>query len=698
MRLNYLEVEAGLSVNPETGKIEKEQPFYMASRIIYRAAKGDRIVVNDWAFQLAVATYDMEVPEEYMYTYMYEEEQNWSHYNGNLKEAVFSTEDFVFTEDCYFRILLKKEDGNWCIAEDAARINQILSFHSSLDFEKKGNHPKLCFEQEIRKTADTVLEKVSEGRALVFGLLSDSHYVVNGTWEDTVSNLAAVNQKVGFDGIIHLGDLQDGMLDKKFCRRIATKCISDMRNICEPLYLAIGNHDTNYFKGNTAWLTEEEQYGIYGRFMDSYVCRENQKGWYYVDYPESGLRMIFLTSFNHRESLRYGFPEEEIFWVKKILQETPEDRKIVLFSHDAPLAKLDYWASDIRNGEKLMAVLEEYHRMPGHCILGYIHGHTHADYVYQERSFPIISVGCSKCEYFPDKKPEGSIRYERKLNSETQDLWDVLIVKPEQRKLELVRFGAGEDRTVSGGTKVWAHRGASGYAPENTIEAFRIAAEMGADGVELDVQLTKDGELVVSHDERVDRVSDGSGRICDYTLAELKQFCFNKTHPECVGEFRIPTLREVFEALKETGLTVNIELKTGILFYEGIEEKTVALVHEMGYENRVLYSSFNHRSVLKVREYDSEAKLAFLYSHQLSNVADYALLNGVHAVNPSVLCTHMEDEMRQCQRKNVDVHVWTVNSEEEMHRLSRMGVNAIITNYPDVAKRICEAEMAGESV
>lgn len=552
MRLNYLEVEAGLSVNPENGKIEKEQPFYMASRIIYRAAKGDRIVVNDWAFQLAVATYDMEVPEEYMYTYMYEEEQNWSRYNGNLKEAVFSTEDFVFTEDCYFRILLKKEDGNWCIAEDAARINQILSFHSSLDFEEKRNQPKLCFEQEIRKTADTVLEKVSEGRALVFGLLTDSHYVVNGTWEDTLSNLAAVNQRVGFDGIIHLGDLQDGMLDKKFCRRIAAKCISDMRNVCEPLYLAIGNHDTNYFKGNTAWLTEEEQYGIYGRFMDPYVCRENQKGWYYVDDPESGLRMLFLTSFNHRESLRYGFPEEEVFWVKKILQETPEDRKIIVFSHDAPLAKLDYWASDIRNGEKLMAVLEGYHREPGHCILGYIHGHTHADYVYRERSFPIISVGCSKCEYFPDKKPEGSIRYERKLNSVTQDLWDVLIVKPEQRKLEFVRFGAGEDRTVSGGTKVWAHRGASGYAPENTIEAFKMAAEMGADGVELDVQLTKDGELVVAHDERIDRVSDGTGRICDYTLAELKQFCFNKTYPECVGEFRIPTLREVFEALKDT--------------------------------------------------------------------------------------------------------------------------------------------------
>lgn len=73
-------------------------------------------------------------------------------------------------------------------------------------------------------------------------------------------------------------------------------------------------------KGNTEWLTEAEQYGLYGRFMDNYVCREKQNGWYYVDYSKHGLRMIFLSSFNHREELRYGFPEEEIFWIKRVLK------------------------------------------------------------------------------------------------------------------------------------------------------------------------------------------------------------------------------------------------------------------------------------------------------------------------------------------------------------------------------------------
>ena len=151
----------------------------------------------------------------------------------------------------------------------------------------------------------------------------------------------------------------------------------------------------------------------------------------------------------------------------------------------------------------------------------------------------------------------------------------------------------------------------------------------------------------------------------------------------------------MFEFLKDTNLTVNIELKTGVIYYKDIEKKTVALVHEMGYENRVLYSSFNHRSVLKVREFDPDAKMAFLYSHQLSGVSEYAKMNGVSAVNPSVLCTHLEDEMYDCLKNNIDIHVWTVNSEEEMHRLCKMGVSAIITNYPDVAKSICEEEKAG---
>lgn len=271
----YLEVKSGNLIDAESGKIVKDQPYFMASQTLYRAKKGDCLIVKDQAFLLAVATYSDEIAEEYMYTYMYEDEQNWSHYNHDFSEEKFSICDYVFEKDCWFRICLKKQDENWCIPQDAMRVNEIIAFHSESSMEVE---LPVYFAQEVQKTADTVLEKLSGQKSLVFALLSDSHYVANGKWNDTIQNIKEVHKKVGFDGIIHLGDIQDGILDKQTCRRITASCINDMRSICEPVYIAIGNHDTNYFKGNTEWLNEEDQYGIFGRFNDRYVNRRGGGG------------------------------------------------------------------------------------------------------------------------------------------------------------------------------------------------------------------------------------------------------------------------------------------------------------------------------------------------------------------------------------------------------------------------------------
>jgi glycerophosphoryl diester phosphodiesterase len=116
---------------------------------------------------------------------------------------------------------------------------------------------------------------------------------------------------------------------------------------------------------------------------------------------------------------------------------------------------------------------------------------------------------------------------------------------------------------------VWAHRGASGSAPENTLAAFKMAAEMGADGVELDIQKTRDGVIVVCHDEKVDRTSNGSGWIKDFSFDEIRKLDFCNGNQEYEG-IRIPTMEEVLDLLADTGLTINIELKTGIIFYEKI--------------------------------------------------------------------------------------------------------------------------------
>ncbi|MDY3919518.1 MAG: glycerophosphodiester phosphodiesterase [Candidatus Limivivens sp.] len=236
-------------------------------------------------------------------------------------------------------------------------------------------------------------------------------------------------------------------------------------------------------------------------------------------------------------------------------------------------------------------------------------------------------------------------------------------------------------------TKIWAHRGASGHAPENTMEAFKLAVEQGADGVELDVQMTKDGHLVVIHDECIDRVSDGTGFVKDYLLEELRSFHFNKTHPEYTSA-RIPTLEEVYSYLKPYGMTINVELKTGIFWYEGIEEAVVKLTREMGLEDQVLYSSFNHLSIARVKELDPRAHTAILFGDVMADTVGYAERLGVEALHPCVYHMRMRNLMGEWVNSSLDVNVWTVNDPEDMKMLMKAGVHAVITNYPEVAAAV----------
>ena len=135
-------------------------------------------------------------------------------------------------------------------------------------------------------------------------------------------------------------------------------------------------------------------------------------------------------------------------------------------------------------------------------------------------------------------------------------------------------------------TKIFAHRGASGYAPENTLEAFALAITQGADGIELDVQLTKDGIPVVIHDETIDRVTEKKGWVKDYTLKELKELTVLKNKFPEYSAAKIPTLEEVLDAVKASGIQVNIELKTGIYWYPEIEQKVADLVKKAGMEEK----------------------------------------------------------------------------------------------------------------
>lgn len=234
---------------------------------------------------------------------------------------------------------------------------------------------------------------------------------------------------------------------------------------------------------------------------------------------------------------------------------------------------------------------------------------------------------------------------------------------------------------------VWAHRGASGYAPENTLPAFKLAAEMGADGVELDVQLTKDGVIIVCHDERIDRTSNGAGFIRDYTLKELKEFDFCNGNIAYEGT-RIPTMEEVFDLLEPTGLTINIELKTGVYFYPGIEEQILELTKRKGWLDRVIFSSFNHYSIMKIKELEPAALTGFLYADGTLGMPGYAAENEVNALHPALYNLQYPDYMEDCNMFDIDVNVWTVNSEADLIKCRDYGVNAVITNYPEKAVKL----------
>ena len=237
------------------------------------------------------------------------------------------------------------------------------------------------------------------------------------------------------------------------------------------------------------------------------------------------------------------------------------------------------------------------------------------------------------------------------------------------------------------GILVYGHRGASAYAPENTLIAFQKAIDMKADGVELDIQLTKDGEIVVIHDESIDRTSNGHGYIKDMTLAELKQYNYNKTHPE-YEHADIPTMREVFALIQPTNLIINIELKTGIFFYPSLEEKILALTKEFGMEERVIYSSFNHYSMKKIHELKPDAKVAFLYMDGPIDMPQYAKKHEMNAIHPALYNLQYENVVRDAKMLGLAINVWTVNDDPYIRMCANAQVDGIITNKPDLVREI----------
>lgn len=236
-------------------------------------------------------------------------------------------------------------------------------------------------------------------------------------------------------------------------------------------------------------------------------------------------------------------------------------------------------------------------------------------------------------------------------------------------------------------TKILAHRGASGYAPENTMAAFKKAIELKADGIELDVHLSKDGHLIVMHDETLDRTSNGKGLILNYTLEQLKELDAGSWFSEEFKGEKIPTLNEVLDLIKETSLYLNIEIKAGYKFYPNIEEKVLNLLNEYNMMKRCIISSFDHYCLARVKELNEHINTGILYSAALYEPWEYARSLKVSALHPDYI-TLDEDFIKGATSHNFQINTYTVNDESAMKKLATFKVSSIITNYPDKAREI----------
>ena len=239
--------------------------------------------------------------------------------------------------------------------------------------------------------------------------------------------------------------------------------------------------------------------------------------------------------------------------------------------------------------------------------------------------------------------------------------------------------------------KVIAHRGYSGKYPENTMLAFEKAAEAGCDEIELDVQLAKDGTVVVIHDETIDRVTDGAGLVRDYTCEELQKFHAGSVFGDQYGFVNIPTFEEYCRWAAAQTVTTNIELKTGVFFYEGLEEKTIAIIQKYGLEEKVMFSSFNPLSLMETKKIAPQIPCGFLVDDPLGNAGYCCGKYGFEFYHPrgSKLT---EDVLESCKKHGVGINAWTINDMGVLEKLCDWDCAGAITNYPDVVRARLESQ------
>lgn len=253
--------------------------------------------------------------------------------------------------------------------------------------------------------------------------------------------------------------------------------------------------------------------------------------------------------------------------------------------------------------------------------------------------------------------------------------------------------------------KIHAHRGASGYMPENTLPSFQMAHDVNSDGIECDIHLTADGRFIVCHDTTIDRTANGSGKICDMTVEQIQQYDFgSKVYYNKQPGATAPTLEEMLDVVKDMD-PINIEVKA----FAGDEEKALNDFYNVlvKYDcvERVLVSSFNVTLLGRLKALHPDLKTGYLYSPGFvkrmdamdhndpeyfpvfppENDIQTALANHCDYIHPSLACMTAE-KVAAIHEAGLGVNVWTVNTLKDVQHAIDLGVDGIITNYPDWVK------------
>jgi len=237
-----------------------------------------------------------------------------------------------------------------------------------------------------------------------------------------------------------------------------------------------------------------------------------------------------------------------------------------------------------------------------------------------------------------------------------------------------------------------AHRGARGEAPENTLAAFRLGLAQGCTGIELDVHLTKDGEIVVCHDDTVNRTTDGTGAIHDMTVSELKKLDAGAWFGEAYRGERIPLLCEVFE-LTPPHVMINVEIKES--YGRRLEPALLELLSQYDRLGNTVVSSFDHKSLLYLKLLEPRVKIGLLYDIDAVRHADLARFMNVpvYSLHPRFKRLSAE-ETQDAIRQGLRVYPFTINDEAQMSLALDYGVSGIITDYPERLRLLMERRSA----